>query len=82
MRRAEAMSFFFKSLKKAVFDATGKEYNPTCLVSDAAGAISRGFEIMYSKLLNPGICSILLLNGQLKIKLLLNLGYLLLCTCW
>jgi len=27
-----------------VFDATGKEYNPTCLVSDAAGSISRGFE--------------------------------------
>ena len=27
-----------------MFDATGKEYKPTCLVSDAAGAISRGFE--------------------------------------
>jgi hypothetical protein len=32
--KSKDYEFFFKSLKKAVFDATDKEYKPTCLVSD------------------------------------------------
>ena len=35
------MSFFY-GLKKAVLDASGKEYRLNCLV--AAGAITRGFQ--------------------------------------
>ena len=31
-----------------MFDATGEEYKPNCLVADAAGAITRGFQRAFS----------------------------------
>jgi len=46
--KASDYEFVFNGLKKAVLDATGKEYRPNCLVADAAGAITRGFQRAFS----------------------------------
>ena len=41
--KKEDYEFFFDSIKKSCMQCTGEAYRPTCLVADAAGAITNGF---------------------------------------
>ncbi len=41
--RSDDYAFFFRSVKKAVLQCLDIEYLPSCLVADAAGAITKGF---------------------------------------
>ena len=41
--RSKDYKFLFDCVRKAVHDCTGIDYRPSCLIADAAGAITKGF---------------------------------------